>query len=712
MPIIKKGTRGSDILEGTDDHDYLYGYGFMDVLIGGGGNDHLDGGASGDTMIGGLGDDHYYVDNAVDNVVENAGEGTDTVHSKMSNYTLHANVEILKLEKFGAANGTGNELDNIIYGNAFSNIINGGGGDDTIYGEYGADGFGLLADTLIGGTGDDRYYVNTAGDAVIEAADEGNDTVHLTGSINYTLGDNVENLVMTYAGGAVIGTGNGLDNSIIGNSNINTLIGGGGDDILDGRGGPDTMIGGLGDDEYKVNHAGDVVTELAGQGIDKVWTTVDYTLAAHVENLHLAYSAGGINGTGNGLDNDLWGNGGDNVLIGGGGDDTFHGGDGADTMIGGIGDDKYWVQDASDVIIENADEGVDRINAWFSYTLGDHVEELYLIDDPDAINATGNGLDNEIWGNLGANTLDGGAGADIMHGGGGSDHYWVDNVGDQALETSLPGIDWVWSSVDFSLGGYVENLTLLDGAGEIDGFGSVSDNEIYGNDSANLLDGKSGADTVLGAGGNDTLRYWYAGGVDHLDGGADNDTVDFSMHGAAVYVDLGSAGTEARTTGTWDATGGGPLTDIANLDNVENIVGTLYGDDTLIGDDGDNRIEGLFGNDVLTGNGGQDAFVFRAPLSDGTNVDQITDFSVADDIFHLDNAESAFSVLADGALTASQFHVGDWWTADADDRIFYNSETGGLFYDADGGGLNNFAHVQFAQVSAGLALTHEHFLVV
>jgi len=151
MPIIKKGTKGNDTLEGTEGQDYLYGYLGMDVLIGGGGNDHLDGGASGDTMIGGLGDDHYYVDNWVDNVIENAGEGTDWVHSTMTNYTLHANVENLKLEKAGASNATGNDLDNIIYGNAYSNIIVGGGGDDTIYGEQG--GFGFLADTMIGGTG-------------------------------------------------------------------------------------------------------------------------------------------------------------------------------------------------------------------------------------------------------------------------------------------------------------------------------------------------------------------------------------------------------------------------------------------------------------------------------------------------------------------------------------------------------------------------------
>ena len=72
MPIVKKGTKDNDTLEGTGDLDDLYGYAGADVLIGLGENDHLDGGGNGDTMIGGLGDDHYYVDNALDNVIENA----------------------------------------------------------------------------------------------------------------------------------------------------------------------------------------------------------------------------------------------------------------------------------------------------------------------------------------------------------------------------------------------------------------------------------------------------------------------------------------------------------------------------------------------------------------------------------------------------------------------------------------------------------------
>ena len=111
-----------------------------------------------------------------------------------------------------------------------------------------------------------------AGDVVVEAAGEGTDTIYFKGSTSYVLGANLENLYMSNAVGAVNGTGNGLDNSISGNDDVNILTGGGGDDNLFGHGGADTMIGGIGDDDYWVGDAGDVVTELADQGTDKIYS--------------------------------------------------------------------------------------------------------------------------------------------------------------------------------------------------------------------------------------------------------------------------------------------------------------------------------------------------------------------------------------------------------------------------------------------------------
>jgi Ca2+-binding RTX toxin-like protein len=680
------GWDGADTLNGGADDDNLNGGIGGDTLNGGNGNDTLNGDEGGDTMIGGAGDDEYSVSQAGDVVTENANEGTDTVYSAIG-YTLGAHVEHLHLAAAaGAVNGTGNGLDNDIYGNNSINVLTGGGGDDYIDG-------GGNADTMIGGIGDDEYSVSDAGDVVTENANEGTDRVNAT--VSYTLGANIENLhLVGYS--SINGTGNGFDNDIWGNSGAN---------ILDGGIGADTMTGGGGNDQYYVDNLGDVVTELADEGTDTVHSAIGYTLGAHVEHLHLTAAAGAVNGTGNGLNNDIYGNSSINVLTGGDGNDRIDGGGGADTMIGGIGDDQYTVSDAGDVVIENANEGTDRVSTTISYTLGANIEDLYLLGSS-SINGTGNGLDNDIWGNDGANILDGGTGADTMVGGGGSDHYYVDNIGDVTWDTDLPGIDHVFASTHHMIGLGIEKLTLLDGAGELYGWGNGSDNEIFGNNSANVIDGQGGSDMVWGAGGNDWLVYSEGEGVDHLDGGADIDTVDFSGFGYGVWVELGYGAMDVWTNGTSNATVYGDWTDVANLDNIENIVGTS-GHDTLRGDDGANRIDGRLGNDVLTGNGGQDAFVFRSFAFDGSHVDQITDFSVADDSIYIDNA--AFDALANGWLAAGAFHVGSA-AADADDRIIYNSATGGIFYDPDANGVG--AACQFAQVSAGLALTHQDILVL
>ncbi len=196
------------------------------VITGGAGNDTLDGGAGGnDTLIGSAGDDTYIIRNAGDKIIENAGDGIDTVKTALGSYTLGANLDNLTYTGAGAFTGTGNAL---------ANVITGGAGADTL-----SDGGVGGADTLVGGAGNDTYIVFNAGDVITELAGGGTDTVRANVS-SYTLGANVENL--TFVGvGAFTGTGNAQANTITGGAGADTLAGGGGADTLRGGGGADVF---------------------------------------------------------------------------------------------------------------------------------------------------------------------------------------------------------------------------------------------------------------------------------------------------------------------------------------------------------------------------------------------------------------------------------------------------------------------------------------
>ncbi|MBL1210324.1 Calx-beta domain-containing protein, partial [Geminocystis sp. GBBB08] len=326
---------GPGSLSGLDGNDTLNGGFGNDTLLGGNGDDILNGGEENDSMVGGNGNDTYYVNNGGDVVVENLNEGTDLVIASIS-YTLGGNVENLTLSGTGSINGTGNNLNNIITGNNGNNILDGGDGNDTLKG-------GTGNDTLIGGIGNDTYYVDSVGDVVTENFNEGTDLV--IASISYTLGSNVENLILDGTAN-INGTGNTLNNNITGNSGNNnlsggdgndTLTGGDGNDTLNGGNGNDSIVGSNGNDTYYVDSNSDVVVENLNQGTDTVISIITYTLTNNVENLTLTGTA--TTGTGNTLDNFITGNTGNNSLNGGDGNDTLTGGDGNDTLIGDNGND-------------------------------------------------------------------------------------------------------------------------------------------------------------------------------------------------------------------------------------------------------------------------------------------------------------------------------------------------------------------------------------
>jgi serralysin len=128
---------------------------------------------------------------------------------------------------------------------------------------------------------------------------------------------------------------------------------------------------------------------------------------------------------------------------------------------------------------------------------------------------------------------------------------------------------------------------------------------------------------------------------------------------------------------------------------------------TLNGAGGNDRVNGGLGSDTLIGGTGQDAFLFTTALDALTNVDTVSDFNVADDVFNLENA--VFTALTTtGVLNASLF--GLTTTADADDRILYNAVTGDLIYDTNGNTAGG--DTIFAKLTTGLALTAADFVVI
>jgi type VI protein secretion system component Hcp len=406
------GTASNDILPGLGGHDTIFGFAGNDTLDGGIGNDALDGGTGNDFMRGGLGNDTYVVDSFLDTVTENAGEGTDTVNASI-HYRMTANVENLVLSGSADLQGYGNDLTNTIAGNTGSNLLDGSGGADAMAGGLGSDAYfvdnagdavtenanagndtvyasidytlaadveylvlqgsalsgsgnGLSnsisgnarnnildgkagVDAMYGGAGNDSYFVDNAGDVVIENPGAGTDMVFA--SAHYALTANVENLTLRGdATTSLQGYGNGL---------VNILTGSDGGNLLDGRGGADVVAGGLGNDVYFVDHAGDQVIENPGEGTDAIFSTVSRNLEPNVETLVLQGTAN-LSGDGNSLANKLYGNDGDNRLNGQSGTDVLNGGAGRDTLIGGSDNDTFVFvagQADGDIVIDFDDGG-------------------------------------------------------------------------------------------------------------------------------------------------------------------------------------------------------------------------------------------------------------------------------------------------------------------------------------------------------------------
>lgn len=645
--------------------------------------------------------------------------------------------------------GGNNAAGDVLIGGGGADTINGGGGNDTITG-------GALGDVMNGGTGNDTFLILAAADiAAGESISGGSGIDTLTIAANgvnlsaATIGADVE--IFT-AGSLVSMTAQQFGNFQVINSGAITLTGAGTADLT----GADVLAGTItlsaaGNTLNLTDVVNQAYTVIGGAGADII-TGGDATFFFP-------------------FGDDLRGGGGADTINGGAGDDRITGGAGGDVQNGGLGDDVFVITLATDVVAGEVISGgadFDRISIE-STAASINLSAAGIGADVEALSSTGSrvlltaaqlGSFQSI--SVGAITLTNGGIADL------TDAEVFQTSFTLAAAGNTLNLTGVTTSFYTVLGG--NGADTIIGGDTADFFGSGDDlrggagiDTIHGGAGADRIVGGLGADNLNGGLGDDRLVYTVATEVavgEVVNGGDGFDSITFETASAFIDISaltigadveaLNTNGTAARLTAAqlqaFDEiqTSGGSLTltttgsaDLTNADfigsatiilnaggntlnlsghgNSFTVNGTGAGNDTITGGESGDFINGASGNDVLngregsdtlTGGGGNDIFLFDTGPNAG-NIDNITDFNVAADTIHFDNA--VFTGLADGALDPNFFVIGAA-AQDADDRIIYDSGAGMLFYDADGSGAQ--AAVQFAFVAGGLAMTSADFFVI
>ncbi|HMR99947.1 MAG TPA: M10 family metallopeptidase C-terminal domain-containing protein [Anaerolineales bacterium] len=700
------GLAGNDNINGGGGNDSLVGGAGNDTLTGGAGNDSLAGGAGNDTYAfdtdsalgtdgvteaSGGGTDRLTFSGSNNDVTVNlATTGNQTVNS---NLTL--NLTSTQVENITGGNGndtiTGNTLNNSLSGGNGNHVLNGGAGNETLAGGNGNDtlsggtGNDSLTgnagnDSLTGDAGNDTYAFNTntalGTDTVTEASGGGTDVLNFSGSNsvvtvdlsttgNQTVNSNltlnlvasqVENVTGGNNGDTV--TGNTLNNSLSGGNGNDTLNGAAGNDTLTGGAGNDTLTGGTGNDSYAFDTDSalgtDTVTEASGGGTD----TLNFTGSTNAVTVDLATTGNQtvnsnltLNMTSAQVENVTGGNGNDtitgntlnNSLSGGNGNDALAGGAGNDTLTGGSGNDSLSGDAGNDVLTGGAG------------------------DDTYSFNTNSS---------LGADTLTEAVG-------GGTDTLtFTGSTNDVVVNMALTGNQTVNSNLTLNMtSAQVDNVTGGDGNDTLTG--NNLNNTITGGDGNDTLDGGAGNDTLTGGAGNDTLKT--GSGVDTLDAGAGDDTIvitgtnetgdsadggtgvnifrfdvgatgvlsltsngedtlDFSLFGNSVTIDLGNSSQQD--------VGGGLLLTLNGW--FKNVIGS-GNDDQITGNDADNNLDGGNGNDTLNGGSGNDTLNGEAgddQLDGGAGTDSLDGGSEYDTAQNY-NAEDTHTNIESGLPTPS-----------------------------------------------------------
>lgn len=334
---------------------------------------------------------------------------------------------------------------------------------------------------------------------------------------------------------------------------------------------------------------------------------------------------------------------------------------------------------------------------------------------------TGSAAD-EIYGGEGNDYLDGAGGKDLLEGGNGDDIYVVDLTTSNSIQDAITehsshnsGIDTVKLRGGSDLTTYTiielgKNLENLDASGTgatlLNLVGNRFNNNLIGNDADNVLDGSKGDDSFAGGKGNDIyvldqmnelvhVTEYVGQGLDTIVLNYDNS----KSKGIAQEIDLDASDLANIENFTL---GGSGLFNVAGnaLDNVltgNNSANALYGAA------GNDVLDGGEGADILQGDAGADTFVFSSKLSKN-NIDSITDFVHGEDKIHLDT--DLFKKLLNDADLSDNLVIG-CAAKDSNDYLVYNSDTGALFYDADGSGKG--AAVQFASLADNPVLDSTDF---
>ena len=615
------GTAGANVITGGSGADTIDGRGGTDVITAGGGADTVSYYGSEVSVAGGAGSDTLVMNAAADVDLTSTGDqtsGDGTLVTGFENVEAGTLTTGIRVTGDASTNvvttGSGNDT---IHGGGGLDVIKTGGGNDTV------DYFGTEV-SIDGGTGSDTLVIEAQVSVDLTAVDQTlADTTTVTGF------DNVDGSALT-AGQSI---------RITGTTIANTLLGGGGNDTIDGGGGSDSIAAGAGDDVVVMRGSENVVDGGSGTNSLVLASTVTASidLAAGDQSIGDAAVVTGfthVDGSAVTAGIQILGTAGVNSLSGGAGADTLDGRGGLDTISAGAGDDTvgYWGSEAaldggtgSDTLLLRAGGGISAIDLASAgdQTVGDSaiVTRFENVDG----STLGAAQPVRITGSLASNTITGGAGSDTIDGGGGSDSiqaaagddvvtYWGSEVAidggtgtntlilQAAATVNLASADQ--TSGDLTAVTRFTNVdaSALSGSQSVTLVGSSGANALSGGSGADTIDGSGGADTIVGGAGDDRVAYW--GTEASIDGGTGTNTIVLK---AAATVDLSAV----------DQTSG----------DVVSVVGFGNVDASGLGSGQAARITGSAGANVLTGGAGADTIDGGSgadAIDAGAGADQVT----------------------------------------------------------------------------------------